>query len=151
MISRNYVLVGQRNKRMIYYCKYGQKNLGNVTLKMEILHYRVLFPIPRTSSAVSIKVGLRVSSKRKKEFSVRTETNRNKICFGFCFGLFRETKEKLFRFVSVCFGVSNLYRNNRNKQNCFKTNRNKLNFSSIYRSCISSRNQNPGKFTHRSS
>jgi hypothetical protein len=39
----------------------------------------------------------------------------------------------LFRFVScnqklnisVCFGVSSLYRNNRNKQNCFETNRNK--------------------------
>ncbi len=39
---------------------------------------------------------------------------------------------RLFRFVSwnqkknfsVCFGVSNLYRNNRNKQNCFEMNRN---------------------------
>ncbi len=36
--------------------------------------------------------------------------------------LFRETKKQN---ISVCFGVSNLYRNNRNKQNCFKTNRNK--------------------------
>jgi hypothetical protein len=27
--------------------------------------------------------------------------------------------------ISVCFGVSNIYRNNRNKQNCFITNRNK--------------------------
>ncbi len=39
--------------------------------------------------------------------------------FRFCFGLFRETKNKN---ISVCFGVSNLYRNNRNKQNCFETN-----------------------------
>jgi hypothetical protein len=35
-------------------------------------------------------------------FSVRTETNRNSICFG-CF--------------SICFSVSDCYRNNRNKQN----------------------------------
>ncbi len=43
---------------------------------------------------------------------------------------------RLFRFVSwnqnkifsFCFGVSNLYRNNRNKQNCFETNRNNLEF-----------------------
>ncbi len=47
-----------------------------------------------------------------------------------------ETKSvsHLFRFVSwkqkknfsVCFGVSNLYRNNRNKQNCFETNQNRI-------------------------
>ena len=45
---------------------------------------------------------------------------------------------RLFRFVSwnqkkcfsVCFGVSNLYRNNRNKQNCFETNRNNPEFFS---------------------
>ncbi len=41
-------------------------------------------------------------------------------------------KQDLFRFVSqnqkisVCFGVSNLYRNNRNKQVCFETTRNFL-------------------------
>ena len=42
----------------------------------------------------------------------------------------------LFRFVSwnqkqkilFCFVVSNLYRHNRNKQNCFETNRNNPNF-----------------------
>ncbi len=44
--------------------------------------------------------------------------------FRLCFGLFRETKNYKFRFVSVCFGVSNLYRSNWNKQNCFETNRN---------------------------
>jgi hypothetical protein len=55
-------------------------------------------------------------------------SNRNKPkqdLFRLCFGLFRETKNKQFWFVSVCFGVSNLYRNNRSKQNCFETNRNK--------------------------
>jgi hypothetical protein len=30
-----------------------------------------------------------------------------------------------FRFVSVCFGVSDPFRNNRNKQICFETNRKK--------------------------
>ncbi len=61
----------------------------------------------------------RVSSKWKKKFG----SNRNKPkqdLFRVCFGLFRETKKKF----PVCFGVSNLYRNNRNKQNCFETNRN---------------------------
>ncbi len=42
------------------------------------------------------------------------------------FRLFRETKKNKF---SVCFGVSNLYRNNRNKQNCFETNRNNPEYS----------------------
>ncbi len=49
-------------------------------------------------------------------------SNRNKPkqdLFRVCFGLFRETKK-----VSVCFGVSNLYQNNRNKQKCFVANRN---------------------------
>jgi hypothetical protein len=52
-------------------------------------------------------------------------SNRNKPkqdLFRLCFGLFRETKNKKFRFVSVCFGVSTLYRNNWNK-NCFETNK----------------------------
>ncbi len=47
---------------------------------------------------------------------------------------------RLFRFVSwnpkknfsVCFGVSNLYRNNRNKQNSFETNRNNPELSKKY-------------------
>jgi hypothetical protein len=67
----------------------------------------------------------RVSSKRSKFFF---GSNRNKPklnLFRLFFGLFRETKKKIFRFVSVCFGVSDRYRNNRNKQNFFETNRNK--------------------------
>ena len=52
---------------------------------------------------------------------------------------------RLFRFVSwnqnqtvsVCFGVSNLYRNNRKKQNCFVTNRNNPNFSEKYPNILS--------------
>jgi hypothetical protein len=39
--------------------------------------------------------------------------------FRLCFGLFHETKKYFF---SVCFGVSNMYRNNRNKHACFETN-----------------------------
>jgi hypothetical protein len=34
--------------------------------------------------------------------------------------------------ISVCFDVSNLYRNNRNKQNCFETNRNNPKLSEKY-------------------
>jgi hypothetical protein len=65
--------------------------------------------------------GSRVSSKQTK---INFGSNRNKPkqdLFRVCFGLFRETKNQK---VSVCFGVSNLYRNKRTKQNCFVTNRN---------------------------
>jgi hypothetical protein len=51
----------------------------------------------------------RVSSKQNKKISVRTKTNRNKICFG-CVSVCFMNKE--FRFVSACFSVLNLYRNN---------------------------------------
>jgi hypothetical protein len=71
---------------------------------------------------VQSRVRLRVSSKQTNKNSVQNETNRNKICSGFCFGLIRATKNKNFSFFSVCFGVMNLYRNN---QNCFETNRKK--------------------------
>jgi hypothetical protein len=67
----------------------------------------------------------RVSSKQTKKFF---GSNRNKPkhnLFRLIFGLFRETKNLFFRFVSVCFGVSDTLRNNRNKQICFETNRNK--------------------------
>ncbi len=52
----------------------------------------------------------------------------------FRFDLFHETKHNKIQFVSVYFGVSNLYRNNQNKQNCFETNQNepgKTKFSEI--------------------
>jgi hypothetical protein len=64
----------------------------------------------------------RVSSKQTKIFS---GSNRNKPKLGlfrFIFGLFREINKLFFRFVSVRFGVSDPYRNNRNKQICFETN-----------------------------
>jgi hypothetical protein len=67
----------------------------------------------------------RVSSKQSNFFF---GSNRNKPklnLFRLFFGLFRETKKHFFRFVSVCFGVSDRYRNNRNKQNFLETNRNK--------------------------
>jgi hypothetical protein len=63
------------------------------------------------------------------------ETNKQK--FGsnrkVCFGLFLETKTKNL----VCFGVSNLYQNNLNKQNCFETNRNNPKFSEQYQNMLS--------------
>jgi hypothetical protein len=54
-------------------------------------------------------------------FSVRTETNRNTICFGSFSVCFAKPKN----YFSVCFGVSDPFRNNRNKQICFETNRKK--------------------------
>ncbi len=72
------------------------------------------------------KATARVSSKQSNFFF---GSNRNKPklnLFRLFFGLFRETKKHFFfRFVSVCFGVSVRYRNNRNKQNFLETNRNK--------------------------
>ncbi len=70
----------------------------------------------------------RVSSKQTKKIPVRTETNRNKICFCWVSVCFVKPKTE----NSVCFGVSNLYRNNWNKQNCFETNRNNPKFSEKY-------------------
>jgi hypothetical protein len=46
--------------------------------------------------------------------------------FQFCFGLFHETIKQKNLF---CFGVSNLYRNNWNKQKCSETNQNNPKFS----------------------
>ncbi len=64
------------------------------------------------------------------------ETKKQKNCnkpkpqdlFRLCFGLFRETNNNKFLFVSACFSVSNLYQNNRNKQNCFEKTETTLNF-----------------------
>ncbi len=53
---------------------------------------------------------------------VRTETNRKSICFG-CFSVYFVKPKNIF---SVCFGVSNQYQNNRNKQNFLETNRKNL-------------------------
>jgi hypothetical protein len=65
----------------------------------------------------------RVSSKQSNFFF---GLNQNKLnLFRLFIGLFRETKNYFFRFVLVCFVVSDRYRNNRNKQNFLKTNRNK--------------------------
>ncbi len=46
-------------------------------------------------------------------------------------------QKQKFWFVLVCFGVSNLYQNNRNKQNCFETNRNNPKFSLKYQNMLS--------------
>jgi hypothetical protein len=55
-------------------------------------------------------------------FSVRTETNWNSFCFG-CFSVCFAKPTNIF---SVCFGVSDRYRNNWNKQNFLETNRKNL-------------------------
>jgi hypothetical protein len=39
--------------------------------------------------------------------------------------------------ISVCYGVSNLYQNNWNKQNCFETNQNNHKFSEKYPNMLS--------------
>jgi hypothetical protein len=49
---------------------------------------------------------------------------------------FVNQKQK-FLFVSAFFGVSNLYRNNRNKQNCFEKKRNNPKFSEKYQNMLS--------------
>jgi hypothetical protein len=51
----------------------------------------------------------------------QTETQSVSVVFRFV----SRNQKKIFRFVSVCFGVSDRYRNNRNKRNFFETNRNK--------------------------
>jgi hypothetical protein len=94
-----------------------------MTVKIKLSKLLCFF---RQPTSLLYMVNTRVSSKWKKK----------------CFGSKFEPKQtetrsvsRLFRFVSwnqnkffsVCFGVSNLYRNNRNKQNCFETNRNNQN------------------------
>jgi hypothetical protein len=57
----------------------------------------------------------RVSSKQSNFFFGLNQNEPKLNLFRLFFGLFRETKQIFFRFVSVCFGVSVRYRNNRNK------------------------------------
>jgi hypothetical protein len=70
-----------------------------------------------------IKEGGLVGCPRNKKnfFSVRTEINRNSFCFG-CFSVSFAKPKNIF---SVCFGLSDRYQNNRNKQNFLETNRTK--------------------------
>ncbi len=74
-------------------------------------------------------VSPRVSSKWKKNIFGSNRNKPKQDLFRVCFGLFCETPKKNF---SVCFAVSNLYRNNRNKQNCFETNRKNPEFYEKY-------------------
>jgi hypothetical protein len=66
--------------------------------------------------AVWYKVAPRVSSKQSNFFFGSNRIKPKLNLFRVFFGLFCETKKHFFRFVSVCFGVSDRYRNNRNKQ-----------------------------------
>jgi hypothetical protein len=68
---------------------------------------------PKTFGSGTL-VFCRMSSKQTKRISVRTKTRSDSVVFQF---VSWNQKEK----ISVCFGVSNLYRNNWNKQNRFET------------------------------
>ncbi len=63
-----------------------------------------------------------MSSKQSNFFSVRTETNRNPICFG-CFSVCFAKPKNIFFGLFWFVGVSDRYQNNRNKHNFVKTNR----------------------------
>ncbi len=52
----------------------------------------------------------------------RTETQNVSVVFWFASW---NQKFSFFRFVSLCFGVSNMYRNNQNKHDWYVTNLNK--------------------------
>jgi hypothetical protein len=95
------------------------ENVSPASLVLPIVQYRhsgtCYSPVPLVTDRVS-------SKQTNKIFG----SNRNKPklnLFWFIFGLFRETNKSFFRFVSVRFGVSDPFRNNQNKQNCFQTNR----------------------------
>ncbi len=68
-----------------------------------------------------------------RKFSVRTETNRNKICCGCVSVCFVKPKTKNFGM----FWCLDLYWNNWKKQNCFETNRNNPKFSEKYQNMLS--------------
>ncbi len=74
-----------------------------------------------------------VSSKQTKKTFCSNQNKLKQDLFWLCFGLFCETKKK----ISVCFGISNLYRNNWNKQNCFEASRNNPKFSEKYLNMLS--------------
>ncbi len=66
-------------------------------------------------------------SSKQSNFFFGSNRNKPKLnLFRLFFDLFCETKKHFFRFVSVCFGVSDRYRNNRNKQNFIETNQKNL-------------------------
>ncbi len=69
--------------------------------------------------------------RNSKFFQVRTKTNRNSICFGYFSVCFAKAK-----FFSVCFGVSDRYRNNRNKLNFFETNGKNLQSNTLYQGVL---------------
>jgi hypothetical protein len=71
----------------------------------------------------------RVSSKKtEKNFSVRTETNWNKICFGYVSVCSLKPKTKKFGFASFCLGVST-YIETTERTKLFQKNRNNPKFS----------------------
>jgi hypothetical protein len=83
---------------------------------------------PTYLKLLKLPPGPRVSSKQTKKIFGSNQNKPKLGLFRLIFGLFRETNQLFFRFVSVRFGVSDPYRNNRNKQICFETTEiNKMN------------------------
>jgi hypothetical protein len=120
------------------YFSTGPTGFGNIFPKFSLLLSFPSFPVSISTSCFCSSLGslsllLGVLETNKINFG----SNRNKPkqdLFCVCFGLFCETKKKK---ITVCFGVSNLYRNNRNKQICFVTNRNNPKFSEKFPNILS--------------
>ncbi len=88
-------------------------------------------------------VGTRVSSKQiKQSFGSKRNTTKQDL-FRLYFGLFCYTKNKEFFLLGLFRGFEpTVYRNNRNKQNCFETNQNNPKF---YEKCQNNENMLPVK------
>jgi hypothetical protein len=77
------------------------------------------------------RLGCPGNNKNKFWFEPKQTEKRSVLC------LFRFVSRNQKQNISVCFGVSNLYRNKRNKQNYFVTNRNNPKFSEKYPNILS--------------
>ncbi len=93
-----------------------------------MVHAGILDKMAITTSGITvwqidkIAAGVGCPRNNKKNFLFRTKANRNPICFG-CFLVCSRNQKTVF---SVCFAVSDRYRNNSNKQNFLETNRKNL-------------------------
>ncbi len=99
----------------------------NKKFAWEVCCYYACWPVSTLAVSWSPMVGC--PRNKQKYISVRTETRSVSRLFWFV-----SWNQKLK--LSVCFGVSKLYQNNWNKQNCFVTNRNNPKFSEKYPNLI---------------
>ncbi len=88
-------------------------------------------PICESAELTQWSIWIRLSLKQTNKISVRTKTNRNKICFGCVSICFVKLKTKNFGFFR-CFEQS---RNNWNKQNCFEQTETTINFLKNTKMC----------------